>query len=265
MQENKKLKVLSIGNSFSIDTMEHLAKVAILYGYEAISLGNLYIGGCSIPLHHSNFKDDLAVYTFYMNYGDEWSETKQFKISDAIKMEDWDFISIQHGSKNGSRYSNPDCYSLLPDLIKSVKELAPKHTKILFNLAWVAEPYSNRQEITEWNGNKELLFERMAEITSEFVEKKSGVDFVAPTGTAIMNACETSIRDRLYRDGFHLSYDIGRFIAALTFFIAITKEDIDSASLSFENISSEDILIAKESVKNAIKKPYKITKPKYKE
>lgn len=258
--QKKRLSVLSIGNSFSVDTMEHLAKIAKSFGYEDITLGNLYIGGCSIAIHHSNFKDDLGAYVFYENNGDGWQETKEFKIGDAIKKADWDFISIQHGSKNGSRYSNPECYSLLPDLVKSIKKSAPKHTKILFNLAWVAEPYSNRLEITEWNGNKELLFAKTCEITSNFVEVDCGIDFVTPTGTAIMNACETNARERLYRDGFHLSYDFGRFIAGLLFFAKLTNEPVDSFPLTFNGLSDEDIKIAISSVKNAITSPYKITK-----
>ena len=256
----KRLRVLSIGNSFSVDTMEHLATVARAFGCENVALGNLYIGGCSIPMHHSNLVQNAGSYTFYTNYGDGWEKTPDFTIQDAIKKEEWDFISIQHGSKNGSRYSEPKCYELLPDLVKRVKALATENTKILFNLAWAAEPQSNRQEITEWGGNKELLFKRMCEITSSIVEKQSGVDFVCPTGTAIMNACESEMRDGLYRDGFHLSYDKGRFIAALTFFAKLTGEDVDALKLSVEYFSDREMQIAKQSVKNAIISPYQITK-----
>ena len=258
--EEKALRVLSIGNSFSVDTMEHLATVAQAFDYENIVLGNLYIGGCSIALHHLNFTENLDAYKFYTNYGNGWSETPSYKISDAIQKENWDFISIQHGSKNGSRYSNPKCYNLLPDLVKKVKALAPKTAKILFNLAWVAEPDSNRQEITEWGGDKALLFKRMCEITADIIEKRSGVDFVCPTGTAIMNACESEIREKLYRDGFHLSYDVGRFIATLTFFARLTGENVDKLNIHFDGISDADIKIAIESVKNAIANPYDITK-----
>ena len=256
----KKLRVLSIGNSFSTDTMEHLAKVARNFGCEDIALGNLYIGGCSISMHHRNLIENIGAYKFYTNYGDGWSETPDHNIKDAIKKENWDFISIQHGSKNGSRYSDPECYSLLPDLTQAVRELAPSSAKILFNLAWVAEPYSNRAEITEWNGNKELLFEKMCEITSEIVERSCGIDFVSPTGTAIMNACESEIRDSLYRDGFHLSYGIGRFIAALTFYAKITGESIDKSPISFDGATDTELKVAISSVKNALKYPYKITK-----
>ena len=257
---NKRLSVLSIGNSFSVDTMEHLASIARSFGYTDITLGNLYIGGCSIALHHENLSKNLGAYVFYTNYGDGWSQTPGYKIKDAIKKEDWDFITIQHGSKNGSRYSNSDCYERLPELVEMIRKLAPRDTKLLFNLAWVAEPESNRMEITEWGGNKELLFEKMCEITSELVEKKSGVDFICPTGTAIMNACESNIRNRLYRDGFHLSYNLGRFIAALTFFVKITGEDANKASLCVDDLSDTDLVITVEAVKNAIKNPYKITK-----
>ena len=258
--KEKALKALSIGNSFSADTMEHLPTIARSLGYKKMFFGNLYIGGCSIALHHRNLTEGIGDYKLYTSSGDGWTEAPGYKIGDAVKMEDWDFISIQHGSKNGSRYSNTECYDLLPDLVNKVKALAPKNAKILFNLAWAAEPYSNRQEITEWNGNKELLFKRMCEITESIVEKQSGVDFVCPTGTAIMNACESEMRNDLYRDGFHLSYDKGRFIAALAFFAKLTGEDVDALKLSVEYFSDHEMQIAKQSVKNAIINPYQITK-----
>ena len=256
----KKLRVLSIGNSFSVDTMEHLATVARSFGCEQITLGNLYIGGCSIPMHHSNLVQNADSYTFYTNYGDGWEKTPDFTIRDAIEKEEWDFISIQHGSKNGSRYSRTECYELLPDLTERVRALAPQGTRILFNLAWVAEPYSNRAEITEWNGNKELLFEKMCEITSDLVERSCGIDFVSPTGTAIMNACADGLRESLYRDGFHLSYGLGRFIAALTFYLKITGDSMDGVPISFDGVTDAELKIAIESVKNALNHPYGITK-----
>ena len=46
------LKILTIGNSFSDDTMQYLYKVAKSAGVEKIKLGNLYIGGCSLDLRN---------------------------------------------------------------------------------------------------------------------------------------------------------------------------------------------------------------------
>ena len=65
------IKILAIGNSFSVDAMEHLAIILNDAGVKEIVLGNLYIGGCSISTHSSNMKTDAAAYSFYVNKGNK--------------------------------------------------------------------------------------------------------------------------------------------------------------------------------------------------
>ena len=52
---------MSVGNSFSVDTMEHVAGIALSLGVECIKLGNLYVGGCSfwvtVSISHNACKD----------------------------------------------------------------------------------------------------------------------------------------------------------------------------------------------------------------
>ena len=55
---SKELRVLSVGNSFSVDTMTHLADVARSAGVERVRLGNLFVGGCSIARHYAHATQD---------------------------------------------------------------------------------------------------------------------------------------------------------------------------------------------------------------
>ena len=52
--EPKSIKILAVGNSFSVDAMQYLWNVMNSAGYTDITLGNLYIGGCSLDTHWSN-------------------------------------------------------------------------------------------------------------------------------------------------------------------------------------------------------------------
>ena len=47
----KSLKVLAIGNSFSVDAMTHLYSVAAAEGVEEIVLGNFFVGACTLKMH----------------------------------------------------------------------------------------------------------------------------------------------------------------------------------------------------------------------
>ena len=98
VKDDKVLKVLGIGNSFSVDTMNYLAMVAKAEGFKEVRLGNLYISGCKLETHALNAKDDLPAYKFYTNFDGSWSSIEGVTLSYALKLEDWDIITMQQGS-----------------------------------------------------------------------------------------------------------------------------------------------------------------------
>ena len=93
-----KLKVLTIGNSFSDDTMEYFYQIADLVGVGDIELGNLYIGGCTLETHLNNARDNSPSYEYRTNYDGSWSTEFKYKMLDAVSSNDWDFISFQQAS-----------------------------------------------------------------------------------------------------------------------------------------------------------------------
>lgn len=254
----KELKILSIGNSFSVDTMEHLANIALSLGVERIKLGNLYVGGCSIRRHHAHAMGDMPVYKYYTNEGEGWNCTPEYKISDAVRSEKWDFISIQHGTKDGSRYTDPASYELLPALIDYVERIAWDGVKMAFNMTWVGEPTHHHHEIVSYGGDQLLIYRLITEVTQRIVAPIASIARISPTGTAIQNA-RTSTLETLSRDGYHLSYDVGRYIAGLTFFGALTGADIRPVTWAPAGVSEVAMRIAVESATNALAVPYAVT------
>ncbi len=263
MKENMiptELKILSVGNSFSIDTMEHLAEVALSVGVKKITFGNLYIGGCSINRHWSTAQADATAYKYYTNDGSGWQITPEHKSSDAIKSEKWEFISIQHGTADGSRYTSEESYENLPALVSYVKSLAWSGAKIAFNMAWVGETYKNHHEINSYNGDLESMYRNLTRITKDLVSNVEGIDLVSPTGTAVQNARAICPGRDFTRDGFHLSKDIGRYMAALTFFKSLTGAPINHITWAPEGVSEEDKILAIKCAEMAISNPYEVTK-----
>lgn len=256
---NKSLKILSIGNSFSVDTMHHLPALASALGFTEIVLGNLFVGGCSLNRHFHHAKNDLPAYKYYRSDGGAWSETPDVRISDAIREADWDVISIQHGTKDGSRYTDPASYEKLPALVRYVRERAPKHTKIAFNMTWVGEPYHHHEEIRAYGGDQMLIYRKIAALTSTLVRSTEGLDLISPTGTAIQNARTTALANFLSRDGYHLSYGTGRYIASLTFLSALTGTDISGVTWKPESTDDEGRRIAIAAAERAVREPFRVT------
>ena len=253
------MKILSIGNSFAMDTMEHLANVALDLGVEEVKMAYLYIGGCSINRHWTNAQSDLAEYKYYVNTGEGWEMTSDVSISTAVKEEVWDWISIQHGTGDGSFYTKLESYDKLLPLIQYVKNLAGDSTKIAFNMTWVGEPTREHHEIQYYEGNQLLIFEKISELTKNVIAQMKEIDMVSPTGVAIQNA-RTSRLETLTRDGYHLTKDVGRYIAALTFIKALTGIDVENIKWTPEGVGVYEKKVALESVRNAFLNQYSITR-----
>lgn len=233
------MKILSIGNSFAVDTMQHLPMIAKDLG-EDCHFAYLYIGGCPIGYHYLNAIDDLPVYRFSTcNLGEEWADKNGVRISDAIKSQKWDWINIQHGSKDGRCYTDPVYYKHLPELVKYVRDLAGEKTKISFNMAWVPDPEKEHHEMVDYYGNdQQKMYKAIVDITYNLVAHTAGIDKVSPTGVAVQKAREMGLPE-LTRDGFHVSYGLGRYIASLTFLKALTDMDITKVEWTPEEMDSQ--------------------------
>lgn len=258
-QYQKQLKVLSVGNSFAVDTMEYLPSIAKDLNVKDFYFANLYIGGCSTNRHFQNAENDAPAYDYYTNSGDGWQKTAGVRISDAIRQEEWDWISIQHGTGDGSRYTCERSYEKLGLLVAYIREKASPKTKIAFNMAWVMEADGTHPEIRSYNGDQLQMYQELTRITERVVMPTRGLDVISPTGTAIQNARTTALFDRLSRDGFHLSYDVGRYIAALTFFKALTGMEIDGVLWKPDGVGEDERLIAIRAAVSAVKAPFSIT------
>lgn len=251
---NKNFKILCIGNSFSVDTTWRTPEVATALGIE-LTVGNLFIPGCPICRHYENITRDLPAYTYYHNDGGEWTSTPDFKISEAIHSDDWDYISIQHGSSGGNSYIRPECYADFPALVQAVKALAPAHTKIVFNITWAAEPFHHHRDLRTHTGSQLSLMNNIIRITRTLVEPTPDLYRTIPTGIAIQNA-RTKLTYPLTRDGYHLSKDSGRYLAALTFLCTLTGINPDQLTPDPE-VQNQAVLI--KAAQLAIERPNVVT------
>ena len=84
----------------------------------------------------------------------------------------------------------------------------------------------------------------------------TAISGIIPSGTAIQNLRTSPLGDTLTRDGFHLSYGIGRYIAALTFFKSLTGIDIDNVKWTPDEVDDNARKLAIACANNSIKSPF---------
>jgi hypothetical protein len=88
------------------------------------------------------------------------------------------------------------------------------------------------------------------------------IQLISPAGTAIQNARTSFVGDTLTRDGHHLSYDLGRYIAGLTMVGTLTGADLTKVQYS-PNLEDKYRDMAIEAAINAINNPYSVTQSNF--
>ena len=257
--ESKTLKILCIGNSFSDDTTKYLGYISSELGAKNFSYGNLYIPGCTLKTHYENAMGDLGKYEYRTTKDGDWTTVPESKLSTALKDEDWDYISFQQQSGTSGK---PETYVYLNDLIEYVKGFCPDAT-LLWNMTWAYQSDSTHSQFEYYGKNQLNMYNAITSTTKELIATDKRFTYISPVGTAIQNMRTSFVGDTVTRDGFHLSFNIGRFIAALTFFKTITGKSIDDVKFRPREFDEATINPIIESVNNAIENPFEITKSTY--
>lgn len=258
--QEKALKILAIGNSFSEDGIEnYLYDLAKADGKQII-IGNMYIGGASVELHVKNSREDKAAYSYRkVGLNGKKVTTKDVSISQAIADENWDYISLQQASPFSGQYDV--IMKELPELISYVKTKKKPQTKLIYHQTWAYQHDSNHKGFANYNNNQAEMYKAIADATKK-ISKMKDFAMVIPAGTAIQNARTSSQGDTYTRDGYHLELTFGRFTAACAWFEKLFKKDVRKNSYKPEKVTDKQAQIAKQAAYKAIKKPFKISKVK---
>lgn len=252
------LRILAVGNSFSVDSMEYVYKIAKAMGVEKVELGNLYIGGCTLETHLEKAQTGHKAYGYY--YADDCEKLSikgTSKYSTAIEDSTWDFITFQQGSEFSGI---ADSYSSLTDLIEITKPLCKNpNVKFAWHMTWAYQGDSTHEGFAKYDRNQTTMYQAIVSAVQSKIVTNSDISYIIPNGTAIQNARTSYLGDTLTRDGHHLSYDKGRLIAGFTTLASLIGMKYDK--LDFAKIVGDEKFakVVKESVKNAIDSPFSVT------
>ena len=173
-----------------------------------------------------------------------------FKVSikEALLARKWDFVTLQQASHFSYKYET--YFPYIERLAEWVREYAPS-AKLLIHQTWGYESLSERIRNHGFETYDEM-FEQV-EKTYDKVAKEINADGILRSGKALAIALAKGIRC-VHRDTLHISFGLGRFIAALTWYKYLTGADVSSIDFSDFDIpvSFEEYKIAIEAV-NEIK------------
>ena len=285
MEGNKqpeRIKILAIGNSFSIDATAYVASVAKAVGYDLddVVVGNLYYSGCSLKQHVEFLRGETGAYGFqYYKNSTSYTTRAETSLKYALELEDWDYITIQQASHDSGKYSTFEPYAT--ELINYVKQFNPD-VKFLWHMTWAYPQtppagYESHQNFVDYDSNQITMYNAIVNASSLLASTKTEIEGVLPVGSAIQNLRD-KVGDVVTRDQFHLNGSYARLTAALTWIKFITGKDLDDVRTDSEiiktvrngvndlaergvTITAEDLMDAViKSANDAVANPSTITK-----
>lgn len=254
------MKVLAIGNSFSDDSMEYLYPVLEALGVKDISLGNLFIGGCSVQRHVDNVASGAPDYEYRTNTNNQWETALESRITDGVCTQDWEVISMQQASHDSGM---TETYKTLPELIAFVRANVKKGVKLAWNMTWAYQQDTTHLGFVNYANDQKTMYESILNAVKTCVLPTQEFSMLFPVGTAVQNARTSYLGDTLTRDGFHLSIPYGRYIAALTWGRVLTGKSVEGIAYAPEGVDENLKAIAIESVENAVKSPFEVTQSSF--
>ncbi len=257
-QGDNVIRILAIGNSFSEDAVEqYLYELAHEAGYELI-IGNAYKGGQSLEGHWKEVMADARNVDYRKVVGGKKTNHPKRNLQSIIEDEPWDFITLQQSSPISGKAETYEPW--LSKLIAYVKVYAKNDAaRIGFHMTWAYSKDSDHGGFANYNRDQMTMYQAICDAVDKSMTKHSELSFLIPSGTAIQNARTSPLGDTLCRDGYHLDFNTGRYVAACTWLATILGESPKGKKFRPEKTDKKAARIAQKAACKAVKKPMTVS------
>ena len=173
-------RVLMIGNSFSICVGHEMPQIAQAMGLK-LTLGSLYIGGCTLEKHWQNWVAQTNVdYRPYLYevYVDGRKRTRQVNIPEALDEFAWDVVTFQQASHLSWK---PQSYQPFADNLQAGVGGRLPRAEFVWQETWSYTPW--HWDFKYWKFDQNGMYERLHKAYVDIAASKG--QRIIPTGTAV--------------------------------------------------------------------------------
>lgn len=220
------VNILLFGHSFGVDCTEYLPAIAREAGMNNVYVGRFIKANCSLEEHYNYFQADSTGKYSECLPGETKFKRVPKTVTEAVSEMKWDYVIFQNSLENEGRYETAQPY--LNDLMKFIRETQSVNFEsepvFCWNMFWpisrLLEDGSHKvsaYRLSFYSNSSDKMWNAYMN-TAKRIAKDTGIKIIIPTGTAVMNARETSLNDQdakeLTRDGYHMSFGVGRYVTA---------------------------------------------------
>ena len=253
------LRILAVGNSFSDDGTEYLPGLLEAAGIHNVIVARLYIGGCTLERHYKEYAENTANYIYYKSTKNKWETvSKNATILDGLKDEPWDIITIQQASDDSGIY---ETYKEgIPKLVSIIRKEAPNpHAAIVWHMTWAYATNSDHRAFPRYGSDQQNMYTAIRSCVDR-ARVQFNLPVIIPSGEAVQLARGTRLNNHgkvpatskvyeLTRDGYHLTRQHGRYLAACTWFEALIKPTLGKSVMGnpYLMLDTEHAITAKDA------------------
>ena len=252
------IRVLCIGNSFTVDAVEDYLSPICRSVDKKVIIGYPYKGGTTLEQHVGYITSNNAIYN-YRKINEEGVASSQpnstFDV--ALKDEKWDYVVIQTDHNYAGIYSH--YFPYLTDIMDYVKANGQNSDpKFFLYMTWAYDATSTYKHFPLYDNDQQKMYNAIVECAYKAADE-AGISTVVPAGTAVQNCRTTYIGQNMNRDGYHMNFEYGRYTVGLAY--AATVLGIDPQTVTYHPASISDNLaqLCKDAVTAALATPKAIT------
>ena len=275
------LRILFIGNSFTMDAVRQLPFFFETTGINDVQMVHMYYGGRTIPEYVDGWSTASDYKCYVCNPGENgWTELSGKTLAQVTATGEWDYITLQEHTGRSIAWGRNTTelnteVGEVQSLVNLVKTTASGTPKLYYILSQAYHDLSKAQNVTKNFTNTDEMWNVIAPVGRTIVES-CGFDGVISTGAMLQNLRTTSLNNSngLSRDGYHMDYGISRFGASCVVFetlvtpvknIYLDGVVCGPSTDKFEGtewttaITATRAPIALQAARYAIAKPYEVT------
>ena len=288
----KELKVLMIGNSFSVCVGNYLPQIVAADGENKLVLTSAYIGGCTLERHYNNLVKAEKEANFKPYQVKVWdsavnpvkAKAVRKNVNELLKNNQYDVISIQQGSQKSFDFTSYEPYA--GEIIKYIRKYQ-KNAEIVIHQTWAYRVDS--PSFKGWKLDQKTMYEKIAAAYRTLAEKhklrvipmadavqiyrantpkkyvpidrKATYKFPALpdfSGDVVgVSLWQTNRKVKppkryVHNDYSHLN-DQGNYLQAVCWYAFLFNEDAEKITYTPKNINVQDAALLRKCAKKAIK------------
>lgn len=232
--EGADLKILAIGNSFTINAATYLPWLVDGLNADSVCVARLTQSGCSLTMHWDNHVDNMPNYDLYYSSSRGWTLSEIKTLDEALTALEWDIIVIQQQSGLSGVWSS---YWALPGLVQLFRQTNP-NAKIAWHYTWPYREGTNHGDFARYDEDPRKMYEAILDAGDKASED---LDIKIPSATLIweMRRQYPEIEDKFSEDGYHISSDLALFALSTLWYECLVAPSLSGSSLDLEQYPGE--------------------------